>query len=223
MLAAPLNLDQAVNQALTGPGIGLVLAVAAIVLGVGAFLLMTSFTRIVVVLSFVRTAVGTPMAPPNMVIVGLALVLTVVTMEPTLAALDRVALAPYAAGHISLVQAVARAEGPMRAFLLQGTTPQNLGILYHALHRAAPANPAAVPFSVLVVAYAISQLTLAFQMALMVYLPFLVVDLVVASILMSLGMIMVPPTVVSLPVKLLLFVAVNGWGLVVGSLIAQAH
>jgi flagellar biosynthetic protein FliP len=219
--AAPLTLNQAVNRALAGPGMGLVLDVALIVLGTGLFLLLTSFTRIVVVLSFVRTAVGTPQSPPNMVIVALALVLTAVTMSPTLSQLNQVALAPYAAGHLTFTGAVQAAEGPLRHFLLAGTTPQNLGILYQATHAAPPRNPAAVPFLTLAAAFAISQLTLAFQMGLVVYLPFLIIDLVVASILMSLGMIMVPPTVVSLPLKLLLFVAVNGWGLVVGSLLAS--
>jgi flagellar biosynthetic protein FliP len=222
--AAPLTLNQAVNRALNGPGMGLVVAVTFIVLGTGLFLLMTSFTRIVVVLSFVRTAVGTPQSPPNMVIVALALVLTAVTMAPTFSAINHVALQPYTTGHLSFTAAVGKAEGPLRSFLWQGTTPQNLGILYKATHTGLPRGPGDVPFLTLGAAYAISQLTLAFQMALLVYLPFLIIDLVVASILMSLGMIMVPPTVVSLPLKLLLFVAVNGWGLVVGSLLAQgAH
>ena len=219
-LAAPLSLTGAVNQALRGPGMGLTIAVAFIVLGGGLFLLLTSFTRIVVVLSFVRTAVGVPTAPPSMVVVALALVLTAVTMSPTLSELNRVALSPYAAGHLSLTAAIAQPSGPMRRFLLAGTTQQNLGILYRATHLAAPKSAAAIPFMTLAAAFAVSQLTLAFQMALLVYLPFLIIDLVVASILMSLGMIMVPPTVVSLPLKLLLFVAVNGWGLVVGSLLA---
>jgi flagellar biosynthetic protein FliP len=218
--AAPLTLAGAVNRALTGPGMGLVAAVAFIVLGTGLFLLLTSFTRIVVVLSFVRTAVGVPQSPPNMVIVALALVLTMVTMAPTFGQINRVALTPYAAGRVSFTTAVTRAEAPLRQFLWAGTTQQNLGILYRAEHQKPPSRPSAVPFMTLAAAFAISQLTLAFQMALLVYLPFLVIDLVVASILMSLGMIMVPPTVVSLPLKLLLFVAVNGWGLIAGSLLA---
>jgi flagellar biosynthetic protein FliP len=215
--AAPITLTRALNQALSGPGMGLVVSVAFIVLGTGLFLLLTSFTRIVVVLSFVRTAVGTPTSPPNMVVVALALVLTVVTMSPTLSALNQM-------GHLTLTAAIQAAQGPLRHFLWQGTTAQNLGILLQATHHVMPRNQSAVPFATLAAAFAVSQLTLAFQMALLVYLPFLIIDLVVAAILMSLGMIMVPPTVVSLPLKLLLFVAVNGWGLVVGTLLASgAH
>ena len=136
---------------------------------------------------------------------------------------NHIALTPYFQGHLGLAQAIGRAKEPLRAFMMRGTTQSNLGILYHATHQALPKSPAAVPFLTLVTAFAISQLTSAFQIALAIYIPFLVIDLVVASILMSLGMMMLPPTVVSLPLKLLLFVAVNGWGMVVGSLLAMPH
>jgi flagellar biosynthetic protein FliP len=216
-------LNHLIDQALKGPGVGLTLAVAGVVLSVAAFLLMTSFTRIVVVLSFVRTAVGVPTAPPNMVIIALALVITLITMAPTFSAINRAALTPYATGHLTLLAAVIRAGGPMRAFLLKGTTQPSLGILYHALGQPFPKSARDIPFLYLVLGFSLSQLTQAFQMAVMLYIPFLIIDLVTASVLMSLGMMMLPPTVVSLPIKLLLFVAVNGWGLVVGSLLTGAH
>ncbi len=216
-------LSHLVNQALKGPGVGLTLAVTGVVLAVAGLVLMTSFTRIVVVLSFVRTAVGTPASPPNPVIVALALVITGITMSPVLSEVNRVAVAPLIAGHLSLVGAILHAGAPMRRFLLKGTSRTSLGMLYHALKRPFPADPRRVPFMLLVLGFTTSQLTAAFQMAVTLYIPFLIIDLVVASVLMSLGMMMLPPTVVSLPIKLLLFVAVNGWGLVIGSLLGMGH
>jgi len=220
-LAATPTLQQEINRALTGPGVGLILAAGALVLAPTIAILLTSFTRIVVVLSFVRTAVGTPTLPPAMVVIGLALIITGYTMAPTLSAVNRVAAAPYIAGKISLGQALTRAEGPERSYLEANTQQQNIGIIYNATHARPPRAIANVPFFTLATAFAVSQLDLAFQMAISIYLPFLIVDLVVTSILMSLGMLMLPPTLVSLPIKLLLFVAVGGWGLVVGTLIAS--
>ncbi len=216
-------LNHLASEAFKGPGVGLTVAVAAVALSVGAFLLMTSFTRIVIVLSFVRTAIGTPASPPNMVIVALSIILTFFTMGPVFASINHVALMPYAQGHMGLVQAVVHAGVPMRKFLLSGTSQTNLGVLYHAMGRPFPHHPKNIPFTMLVVGFVLSQLTLGFQMAVMIYIPFLIIDLVTASVLMSLGMMMLPPTVVSLPIKLLLFVAVNGWGLIVGSLLTGGH
>lgn len=217
------QLSHLLSAATQGPGVSLSLGVAAIVLLPMAFVLLTSFTRIVVVLSFVRTAVGVPTAPPNLVIIGLSILLTLFTMQPLLSHLDAVALTPLLAGKLNVIQAFLRAEPSIRTFLLSGTDQTTLGILYHAQGRALPAAPADVPFLTLALAFALSQLTLAFQMAVVIYLPFLILDLVVSSILVSLGMMMLPPTIVSLPLKLLLFVAVGGWGLVAGSLLHLGH
>jgi flagellar biosynthetic protein FliP len=208
---------------LASPEIALMAIVAGVVLLPGVLLLMTSFTRIVVVLSLARTAVGTAQTPPNQVIVALALVLTLFTMAPTLAAVNRVAIAPYLAGHIDIAHALAAAEGPVKAFMAAGTRQQDLITLLRATGQPRPATLAQVPLLTLIPAFAISQLTLAFQMGFLLFLPFLLIDFLVASVLMSLGMMMLPPTVVSLPFKLLLFVLVNGWGLIVGSLVATAR
>jgi len=206
-----------------GPGIGITLDVAVLAFIPMVFVLLTSFTRIVVVLSFVRTAVGVPTAPPNLVIVGLSLLLTLFTMQPVLGHLNAAALTPLVAGKVNIVQALVRAAPVARHFLASGTSQKTLGILMHAQGLASPKAVASVPFLTLALAFALSQLTLAFEMALIVYIPFLILDLVVSSILVSLGMMMLPPTVVSLPLKLLLFVAVGGWGLVAGSLLHMGH
>lgn len=216
-----MSIVQALNQALHGPGIGLALAVGALVLLPGVLLLLTSFTRVVVVLSFVRTAIGTPTSPPNMVIVGLSLLVTAFIMQPVLSHIGQVAFMPYVQGHMSLAKAITATEGPARQWLVDGTLQQQLGILYQAQHLKAPASPASVPFVTLALGYTLSQLALAFQMAIIIYLPFLLIDFVTSSVLSSLGMMMLPPTVVSLPLKLLLFVAVGGWGMVVGTLLGQ--
>lgn len=216
-------LSNLLSQAFKGPGVSLALSVGLVILIPAILLLLTSFTRIVVVLSFVRTAIGTPTAPPNMVVIGLALLLTAFTMEPILAHLNTVALVPLMSGKANPVQAAMLAEPIARKFLFSGTSQANLGILYHAQHLAMPKGPGHVPFLTLALGFIVTQLTLAFQMAVLIYLPFLLLDLIVSSILVSLGMMMLPPTMVSLPLKLLLFVAVGGWGLVVGSLLTMPH
>jgi flagellar biosynthetic protein FliP len=218
-LLTPITL----SRLLSTPGLALAAVVAGLVLLPGMLLLMTSFTRMVVVLSLVRTALGIPQTPPNQIIVGLALILTAYTMAPTLSQINRVAVAPYLAGRLNVAQAAARAEEPLKVFLAQGTRQQDLTTLLAATGQPRPRTLAQLPLLTLIPAFAISQLTLAFQMAFLLFLPFLVIDFLVSSVLMSLGMMMLPPTVVSLPFKLLLFVLVNGWSLVVGTLVASPH
>ncbi len=208
---------------LANPEFSLMAIVAGVVVLPGVLLLMTSFTRIVVVLSLARTAVGTATTPPNQVIIALALILTVFSMAPTLSAVNRSAIAPYMAGQISIQGALTAAEAPVKTFMAEGTREEDLLTLLQASGEARPKNLAQVPLLTLIPAFAVSQLTLAFQMGFLLFLPFMLIDFLVSSVLMSLGMMMLPPTVVSLPFKILLFVLVNGWGLLVGTLVTTSH
>lgn len=185
-------------------------------------ILMTSFTRIVVVLSFVRNALSLQQAPPNQVLIGLALFMTLFIMQPTLQAANKDALQPYLKGQITQTVALQKAEDPFKAFMAQHTRQQDLKLFMDYRHLPVPktSNPDAIPFTALVPAYTISELKTAFQIGFMLYLPFLIIDLVVATTLMSMGMMMLPPVMISLPFKILLFVMVDGWYLVVKSLLA---
>jgi flagellar biosynthetic protein FliP len=182
-------------------------------------LTMTSFVRTVIVLSFVRQGVGAPSTPPTQVIVGLSMFLTMFIMAPVMDQVKTEAIDPYIAGQVSDVDALKRALVPMRAFMLRQTRETDLKLFYDATSAALPDTPDDVSIRMAVPAFVVSELTTAFQMGVIVLLPFLVVDLAVASLLMSMGMMMVPPTTLSLPIKLLLFVLVDGWNLVCGSLL----
>jgi flagellar biosynthetic protein FliP len=179
----------------------------------------TSFVRTVVVLSFVRQGVGSPQTPPTQVIVGLALFLTMFVMAPVMDQIKQEAVDPYLAGQITDVDAISRAAGPMRTFMLAQTRETDLKLFYDATDTPLPETPDDVSLRMAIPAFVVSELTTAFQMGVIVLLPFLVVDLAVASLLMSMGMMMVPPTTLSLPIKLLLFVLVDGWNLISGSLL----
>lgn len=182
-------------------------------------LTMTSFTRIVIVLGFVRQGIGTQQTPPTQVIVGLSLFLTCFTMAPTFSTIAHDAYEPYAAGTITDAQALELASRPLRTFMLHQTREADLGLFYSATRAPLPSTEQEVPIRIAAPAFVVSELTTAFQMGVLVLLPFLVIDLAVSSILMSLGMMMVPPTTISLPIKLLLFVVADGWHLLVGSLL----
>lgn len=182
-------------------------------------LTMTSFTRIVVVLSFVKQGIGAQQSPPSQVLVGLALFLTMFTMTPVTKQIFDDAYAPYAAGKISDEQAVENASRPLRSFMLRQTREADLALFYEASHAPLPQTEEEVPMRIASPAFVVSELTTAFQMGVLVLLPFLVIDLAVAAILMAMGMMMVPPASISLPLKLLLFVVVDGWHLLVGSLL----
>ena len=184
-------------------------------------LTMSSFTRTVIVLSFVRQGVGTQQSPPNQVLVGIALFITLFTMTPVLNAVAKDAYEPYAAGQIKEAEAMERATVPIRAFMLKQTREQDLALFYNAAKLPMPQVEADVPLRIAAPAFVVSELTTAFQMGVLVLLPFLVIDLVVSSGLISMGMMMVPPTSISLPLKLLLFVVVDGWNLLVSSLVAS--
>lgn len=186
-------------------------------------IMLTSFTRIVIVLSFVRSALGSQQVPPNQVLIGLALFLTFFVMAPALGTANEQALQPYLRGEISQQVALDRAAVPFREFMLKQTRESDLA-LFTALAKAKrPANPSEVPMLVLIPAFTISELKTAFEIGFLIYVPFLVIDMVVASVLMSMGMLMLPPVMISLPFKLLLFVMVDGWNLVIGSLLRSFH
>lgn len=182
-------------------------------------LTMSSFTRVLVVLSFVRQGIGTQQSPPNQVLVGIALFVTVFTMTPVTQVILKDAWEPYQAGKIDESAAIEKATAPIRGFMLRQTREADLALFYKAAKKELPKTEQEVPLSIAAPAFVVSELTTAFQMGVLVLLPFLVVDLAVASVLMSMGMMMVPPTSIALPLKLLLFVLVDGWHLLVGSLL----
>lgn len=184
-------------------------------------LMMTGFTRIVIVLSLLRQALGTQSAPPNQVIIGLSLFLTLFVMGPTLDKVYSDAYLPYSNNTLTFDQALPKAEAPMRAFMGKQTRQSDLA-LFVKLAKLDPATDAnTAPMRVLVPAFVISELKSAFQIGFMIFIPFLVIDLVVASVLMSLGMMMLSPVLVALPFKLMIFVLADGWNLLVGSLAAS--
>jgi flagellar biosynthetic protein FliP len=184
-------------------------------------LMMTSFTRILIVLAILRQALGLQQSPPNQVLIGLSLFLSLFVMAPVLDQVNTNAIKPYAAGAINAEQAIAKGGESFHAFMVTQTRKTDLQMFSEMAGQKAYARPADVPFSILMPAFVTSELKTAFQIGFLVFLPFLVIDLVIASVLMSLGMMMMSPTVVSLPFKLLLFVLVDGWALLMGSLAAS--
>lgn len=184
-------------------------------------IVMTSFTRIVIVLSFVRSAIGVPQLPPNQVLIGLSLFLTVFVMAPTWQAINRDALQPYLRGEIDQRTALERGLEPLREFMFRQTRERDIALFMDLGNLPRPRTPDDVPTWVLVPAFILSELKTAFTMGFVLFIPFLVIDLIVSSTLMAMGMIMVPPVVISLPFKLLLFVMVDGWDLLVRSLVTS--
>jgi flagellar biosynthesis protein FliP len=185
---------------------------------------VTGFTRILIVLGFIRTAIGTPTAPPNQVLVGIALFLTLFVMAPTVSAIKHDAWDPLQHKQIDTGQAIRRAEEPLRDFMFKQTRTGDLALFVRlSKDRDQPKTRADIPTTVLIPAFIVSELKTAFQIGFLIFLPFLVIDLIVASTLMSMGMIMLPPVFISLPFKILLFVLVDGWGLVTESLVRSFH
>jgi len=184
-------------------------------------LMMTGFTRIVIVLSLMRQALGTQSAPPAQVIVGLSLFLTFFVMSPTLDRVYNEAYVPYTQNALTFEQAVDAAQAPMRSFMLKQTRQSDFELFAKLAKLGPGVGPESAPFSVLVPAFATSELKTAFQIGFLIFIPFLVIDMVVASVLMSLGMMMLSPVLVALPFKLMLFVLADGWNLLLGSLAAS--
>ena len=184
---------------------------------------VTGFTRILIVLGFIRTAIGTTNAPPNQALVGIAVFLTIFVMAPTISAIKKDAVQPLDAHRISTTTAIKRAEQPLREFMFRQTSVQDIALFVSLAHSKQPRTRAQVPTEVLVPAFIVSELKSAFQIGFLIFLPFLIIDLIVSSTLMSMGMIMLPPTFISLPFKILLFVLVDGWDLVIKALVQSFH
>ena len=185
----------------------------------GLLIMTTSFTRIVVVLSFLRNAMGTQQAPSNQIVIGLSLFITFFIMAPVWEQVNTQALQPFKAQTISQEQALERGVAPIRKFMLSQVREKDLALFISLSKQTRPLNANDVPTLTVVPAFIISELRTAFQIGFLIYIPFLVLDMVVASVLMSMGMMMLPPAMISLPFKILLFVLVDGWGLVIGSLV----
>ncbi|MFD1032786.1 flagellar type III secretion system pore protein FliP [Metaplanococcus flavidus] len=185
----------------------------------GILILMTSFTRIIIVLSFVRTGLGTQSMPPNQVLVGLALFLTFFIMSPIFLEINETALQPYLDGEIGQEEAMDSAALPMKEFMAKHTREKDLALFYKYAELEKPESIAEIPLTSLIPAFAISELKTAFQIGFVIFIPFLIIDMVVASTLMAMGMMMLPPVMISLPFKILLFVLVDGWYLIIESLL----
>ncbi len=197
----------------------LLLILALLTLAPAFVILTTAFTRIVIVLSFTRNAMATQQIPPNQVLIGLALFLTFFVMQPTLLEINEIAVQPYIEGEIDQETALELGAEPLRGFMYYHTRETDLALFVDMSDMEQPETQDDVPLHVLVPAFVISELKTAFQMGFMLYVPFLIIDMVVASTLMSMGMFMLPPVIVSMPFKLLLFILVDGWHLVIRSLL----
>ncbi|GAB6173435.1 flagellar type III secretion system pore protein FliP [Paradesulfitobacterium aromaticivorans] len=208
------------TEALSNP-LQIVLLLTALSVVPAVLILMTSFTRIIVVLSFVRNALGTQQLPPNQLLIGLALILTFFVMAPTWNQINTEALQPYLNKEISQTEALHKAEEPLRTFMFKQTRQKDLELFVGLARMERPQTYGDIPTYVLIPSFVISELKTAFQMGFAVFIPFLVIDMIVSSTLMSMGMMMLPPMMISLPFKILLFVLVDGWHLVVQSLVTS--
>ena len=182
-------------------------------------IMMTSFTRIIIVLHFTRTALNTQTAPPNQVLIGLALILTFFIMEPTITQINEQAFQPYQAGEISQDEALEKAIVPLREFMYPQTQVKDVQMFMNIAGKTWSGENDDIPFSVLLPSFMLSELRIAFWIGFMIYIPFIVIDMVVASTLMSMGMMMLPPTTISMPFKILLFVLADGWSLIIDNLV----
>jgi flagellar biosynthesis protein FliP len=201
----------------------ILLLIAGITLVPAALFTLTGFTRVLIVLSFVRNGLGTASSPPNQVLVGIALFITLFVMAPTFKEIKHDALDPLNKGRISQSEAIERGQKPLREFMFKQTRDKDLALFVKLAKLKKPKTRADVPTHVLIPAFIISELKTAFQIGFLIFLPFLIIDLVVASTLMSMGMMMLPPVFISLPFKILLFVLVDGWNLVTRSLVESFH
>jgi flagellar biosynthesis protein FliP len=218
-----INIDIGGTSASTPSGasssVNIILLLTILSIAPSILVLMTSFTRIVIVLGFVRTSLGTQQMPPNQVLIGLALFLTFFIMAPTLGEINQTAYQPYMKGEITQTAALDKASVSVKKFMFQHTREKDLKLFLDYTKASPPTGIEDTPLTALVPAYAISELKTAFQMGFMIFIPFLVIDMVVASTLMAMGMMMLPPVMISLPFKILLFILVDGWYLVVRSLL----
>ncbi|KNZ70872.1 flagellar biosynthetic protein FliP [Thermincola ferriacetica] len=214
-----ININSSSNPQEVSKSLQILFLITILSLAPAILIMTTAFTRVVVVLSFVRSALSTHTTPPNQVIIGLALFLTFFIMAPTWSQVNKEALQPYLSGKLSQEQALKKAVTPVRDFMFKQTREKDLALFVKMANIKRPRTHDDVPTYVLIPAFTISELKTAFQIGFMIYIPFIVIDMVIASSLMSMGMIMLPPMMISLPFKLLLFVLVDGWNLIVRSLI----
>ncbi|MFD2646554.1 flagellar type III secretion system pore protein FliP [Devosia albogilva] len=217
--AQELSIDFGDDTTLTERAIQLIGLITVLSLAPSILVMVTSFTRIVVVLSLLRTAIGLQTAPPNTVMVSLALFLTLFIMQPTLQQSYDAGVAPLMAGEIEFTEAFEASAAPVHEFMRANVRPQDLTLFYDLTEAEVPDEPEAIPLQLLIPAFIISELRRAFEIGFLLFLPFVIIDMVVASVLMSMGMMMLPPVVISLPFKLIFFVLVDGWYLVAGSLV----
>jgi len=213
-----IGVGQAKNPAQVATALQILLLLTVLSLAPTLLVLLTSFTRVIVVLSFVRTALGTQQVPPNQVLVGLALFLTFFIMAPVVKDINQNALQPFLKSKISQSVALDRAAKPLRTFMFKQTREKDLQLFYSLSKEPRPATQAQVPTYILIPAFVISELKTAFEIGFAIYIPFIVIDMVVASILLSMGMMMIPPVIISLPFKILVFLLVDGWNLTVSAI-----
>jgi len=214
-----MEIFNASNAESVSTSIQLLLLLTVLSIAPGILILMTCFTRIVIVLSFVRTSLGTQQMPPNQVLLGLALFITFFVMAPTFSQVNKEALQPLLNEEINLTEAYDQAALPMKEFMSAHTRQKDLALFLEYADMDRPRSVEDIPLTALVPAFAISELKTAFQIGFMIFVPFLVIDMIISSVLMSMGMMMLPPVMISLPFKILLFVLVDGWNLVIKSLL----
>ena len=218
-MAQSFTLDLGGGPTATSRIVQLILLITVLSLAPAILVMTTTFTRIVVVLSFLRSALGLQQTPPNAVLIGLALFLTGFVMAPTLERMYSDGISPLIANQITEEQAFEKSAAPLKTFMLRQVREHDLTLFMDAAKAPAVATPDETPLKVLIPAFMISELRRAFEIGFLLYIPFLIIDMVVASILMSMGMMMLPPVIISLPFKLIFFVLVDGWYLVAGSLV----
>jgi flagellar biosynthetic protein FliP len=214
-----IGLDQGADEGKVAVVMQLFLLMTVLSLAPSILIMLTSFTRIAIVFSLLRQAMGTNQLPPNQVVIGLSLFLTFYVMAPVWQQVNQDALQPLIAKEIDQKEALTRALEPIRAFMVSQTREKDLALLVSVANMQRPANIGEVPTTVLIPSFIISELKTAFQIGFMLYVPFLIIDMVVASVLLSMGMMMLPPIMISLPFKLMIFVLADGWYLIVGSLV----
>ena len=197
----------------------IVFVLTVLVLAPSILMLMTSFTRIIIIFSFLRNALHTQQMPSNQILVGMALVLTFYIMSPVWDQINERSLKPYLAEEITFQDALQKSAGPLRAFMLKQTREKDLALMISLRKTERPGSPDDIPLTTLVPAFVISEISIAFTAGFIVFIPFLIIDMVVACVLLSMGMMMLPPVMVSLPFKILLFVLVDGWGLLIGTVV----
>ena len=221
------SINGIIQSTLNGPNgtpsdsILVIIGITLLSIAPSLILMVSSFTKIFVVLAMTRNALGLQTIPPNQVLAGLALFLSIFIMWPVISSINDVALQPYLHGSLDLQHAVTLAEGPLRHFMIANTRQEDLALMTRAAGRPNPSSPSDVSLSTLIPAFMISQLRSAFIIEFVIFIPFLIVDIVVSSSLMAMGMMMLPPVMVSLPFKILLFILVDGWGLLVTTLVGS--